>query len=156
MSHRHHDRRAGIADGRPRGPIPGPAGLWGHLPILIDPPVILARNSSLRHRQAIGAGLEGERSTRVFIQLASTQRNVGASEESVSILESMPESGGDEGARQGFLALASYDEGRYGDALRTSLNKLIPTLDGYGRALSEYAEDRFDVAIGASRDSNGY
>jgi len=33
------------------------------------------------------------------------------------------------------------DEGRYGDALRTALLALIPTLDGYGRALKEYAEE---------------
>lgn len=93
------------------------------------------------YRQAIEAGLEGERATRVFIQLASTLRNVGASAEAVSMLESMPAAGDDEAPRQAFLALALYDEGRYGDALRTALHALIPTLDGYGRALTEYAED---------------
>ncbi len=50
-------------------------------------------------------------------------------------------SGDDEAPQQAFLALALYDEGRYGDALRTALNALIPTLDGYGRALTEYAEE---------------
>ncbi|WP_204531617.1 tetratricopeptide repeat protein [Arthrobacter tumbae] len=49
--------------------------------------------------------------------------------------------GDDEAARKAFLALALYDEGRYGDALQTALNALIPTLGGYGRALTEYAED---------------
>ncbi|WGW12201.1 tetratricopeptide repeat protein [Saxibacter everestensis] len=93
------------------------------------------------YRLAIEAGLEGERATRVFIQLASTLRNVGASAEAVSILESMQASGDDEAPRQAFLALALYDEGRYGDALRTALDALIPTLNGYGRALAEYAED---------------
>lgn len=93
------------------------------------------------YRQAIEAGLEGERATRVFIQLASTLRNVGASAEAVATLESMPTAGNDEAARQAFLALALYDEGRFGDALRTALLALIPTLDAYGRALKEYAED---------------
>lgn len=95
----------------------------------------------LYYRQAIEAGLDGERATRVFIQLASSLRNVGASAEAVSTLESMPAAGDDEAARQAFLALALYDEGRYGDALRTALLALIPTLDGYGRALTEYAEE---------------
>lgn len=44
------------------------------------------------YRSAIAAGLDGERATRVFIQLASTLRNVGASAEAVSILESAPSS----------------------------------------------------------------
>lgn len=93
------------------------------------------------YRQAIAAGLEGERATRVFIQLASTLRNVGASAEAVSMLESMPASNDEDAPRQAFLALALYDEGHYGDALRTALNALIPTLSGYGRALTEYAEE---------------
>ncbi|MFB0834257.1 tetratricopeptide repeat protein [Arthrobacter halodurans] len=93
------------------------------------------------YRDAIAAGLEGERATRVYIQLASTLRNVGASAEAVSMLESMPAAGADEAPRQAFLALALYDEGRYGDALRTALNALIPTLHGYRRSLAGYAED---------------
>lgn len=72
------------------------------------------------YRAAIEAGLLGERATRVFIQLASTLRNVGASAEAVSMLESAPSLGDDVGARQDF-SLWRYDEGRYGDALRTAL-----------------------------------
>lgn len=93
------------------------------------------------YRQAIEAGLEGTSGLRVSIQLASTLRNVGASTEAVAILESMPAAGLDEGARQAFLALALYDEGRYGDSLRTVLHALIPTLDGYKRALTDYAAE---------------
>lgn len=93
------------------------------------------------YRRAIEAGLDGERATRVFIQLASTLRNVGASAEAVSMLEAMPATAADEAPRLAFLALALYDEGRYGDALRTALLALIPTLDGYGRALTAYAAD---------------
>jgi len=93
------------------------------------------------YRAAIAAGLDGERATRVLIQLASSLRNVGGSSEAVSILETAPSSDVDEGARQAFLALALYDEGRYGDALRIALQALIPTLDGYQRALTEYAAE---------------
>lgn len=106
------------------------------------------------YRQAIEAGLEGERATRVFIQLASTLRNVGAAAEAVSMLESMPASGDDEAPRQAFLALALYDEGRYGDALRTALNALIPTLDSYGRALTEYAEELPSTVRGLARGAS--
>lgn len=93
------------------------------------------------YRQAIAAGLEGTSSLRAAIQLASTLRNVGESTEAVSILEAMPDAGIDEGARQAFLALALHDEGRYGDALRTALLALIPTLDGYKRSLIDYAAE---------------
>lgn len=93
------------------------------------------------YRRAIAAGLEGESARRVSIQLASSLRNVGNSAEAVAILEAMPDAGVDEGARQAFLALALHDEGRHGDALRTALLALIPTLDGYRRSLTEYAAE---------------
>lgn len=93
------------------------------------------------YRRAIEAGLEGTSALRASIQLASTLRNVGDSAEAVSILESMPNAGVDERARQAFLALALHDEGRHGDALRTALLALIPTLDGYKRALTDYAAE---------------
>ena len=57
------------------------------------------------YQAALEAGLEGERATRVFIQLASTLRNVGESTEAISMLESAPSSGDNESARQAFLAL---------------------------------------------------
>ncbi|MFD1845828.1 tetratricopeptide repeat protein [Arthrobacter flavus] len=93
------------------------------------------------YRRAIEAGLEGTHAIRAFIQLASSLRNVGDSKEAVSILESMPDGGADEGARQAFLALALHDEGRHGDSLRIALTALIPTLDGYKRALNDYAAE---------------
>lgn len=93
------------------------------------------------YRRAIETGLDGTSALRASIQLASTLRNVGGSAEAVGILEAMPDAGIDEGARQAFLALALHDEGRHGDALRTALLALIPTLDGYKRALTEYAAE---------------
>lgn len=93
------------------------------------------------YRQAIAAGLDGERATRVNIQLASSLRNVGSVDEAISILKVPSPGGVDDDARQAFLALALFDEGRYGDALRAALFALIPTLDGYRRALTEYAND---------------
>jgi tetratricopeptide (TPR) repeat protein len=91
------------------------------------------------YRRAIEAGLEGTSALRASLQLASSLRNIGEAAEAVSILESMPDAGVDEGARRAFLALALHDEGRHGDALRTALLALIPTLDGYKRSLSAYA-----------------
>lgn len=91
------------------------------------------------YRQALAEGLVGTDALRARIQLASSLRNVGESAEAVRILESMPHAGGDEGARQAFLALALHDQGRYGDSLRTALLALVPTLDGYKRSLREYA-----------------
>ncbi|WP_223263013.1 tetratricopeptide repeat protein [Arthrobacter sp. NamB2] len=93
------------------------------------------------YRRAIAAGLEGTSALRASIQLASSLRNVGASAEAVSILESMPDAGIDEGARRAFLALALHDECRYGDAQKTALLALIPTLDGYKRSLTAYATE---------------
>ncbi|WP_155849838.1 tetratricopeptide repeat protein [Arthrobacter sp. H41] len=93
------------------------------------------------YRRAIEAGLTGTSALRASIQLASTLRNVGNSSEAVTILESMPDAGIDEGARQAFLALALHDEGRHGDALKTALLALIPTLDGYKRSLTDYAAE---------------
>lgn len=93
------------------------------------------------YRQAIDAGLDGERASRVQIQLASTLRNVGRIEEAITILMAPSPDGIDDDARQAFLALALFDAGSYGDALRTALFALIPTLDGYGRALTEYASE---------------
>lgn len=93
------------------------------------------------YRRAIDAGLEGESSLRAPIQLASSLRNVGGASEAVTILEGMPHAGPDESARLAFLALALHDDGRHGDALRTALLALIPTLDGYKRSLTEYAAE---------------
>ncbi|MBV0894460.1 tetratricopeptide repeat protein [Microbacterium sp. NC79] len=77
----------------------------------------------------------------VHIQLASSPRHIGAVDEAVSILEVESPSGVDDDARQAFLALALFDAGRHGDALPTALLALIPTLDGYRMALTEYAEE---------------
>jgi hypothetical protein len=93
------------------------------------------------YRYAFEAGLAGTSALRGSIQLASTLRNIGHSAEAVSILESMPDAGADEGARRAFLALALHDEGRHGEALRTALLALIPTLGGYQRALTAYAAE---------------
>lgn len=102
------------------------------------------------YRAALETGLEGERATRVFIQLASTLRNVGESAEAVSMLEAAPMSGVDEPARQAFLALALSGEGRYGDALRTALLALVPTLESYKRSLRGYADELPSTVTGSS------
>ncbi|BBE22205.1 hypothetical protein MN0502_10880 [Arthrobacter sp. MN05-02] len=101
----------------------------------------LEDNAISLYRRAIAAGLEGTSALRASIQLASTLRNIGEAAEAVSILESMPDAGIDEGARQAFLALALHDQGRHAEALQTALLALIPTLAGYQRSLRAYAAE---------------
>ncbi|WP_368784511.1 tetratricopeptide repeat protein [Arthrobacter sp. B0490] len=48
-------------------------------------------------------------------------------------------------ARQAFLAIALRDEGGYGEASRTALLALIPTLDGDKRSLRAYAPELPDT-----------
>ena len=125
-----------LADERPSGDAAALFELGGvHDSLGLEEPAIDY------YRQAIAAGLEGERATRVLIQLASTLRNVGETGEAIALLETAAPGGVDDDARQAFLALALFDEGRYGDALRTALLALIPTLDGYRRSLTEYAHE---------------
>lgn len=128
-------RMRALVDERPHGDAAALFELGG-----VHDSLGLEHAAIVYYRKAMAAGLEGERATRVQIQLASTLRNVGATDEAISILETASPSGIDADARQAFLALALFDEGRYGDALRTALGALIPTLDGYRRALTEYAE----------------
>src|SRR6266496_1116949 len=70
------------------------------------------------YRQALAAGLTGERRRRAVIQLASTLRNLGKAEESVALLTAEREAGSDEldDAVAAFLALALVDTGREREA----------------------------------------
>jgi tetratricopeptide (TPR) repeat protein len=91
------------------------------------------------YREAIAAGLQGERRHCAAVQLASTLRNLGHAEEAVSLLEEAPPDESVGAARDAFLALALFDAGRSGDALRVALRALAPTLPRYARAVDAYA-----------------
>jgi tetratricopeptide (TPR) repeat protein len=93
------------------------------------------------YRQALAAGLTGERRRRAVIQLASSLRNLGEPRESVALLEAELEQPSDhlDDAVRAFLALALADSGRPRDAVSIALAALAPHLHRYQRSLSNYA-----------------
>ncbi|MGW1889929.1 tetratricopeptide repeat protein [Streptomyces sp. NPDC002004] len=95
------------------------------------------------YRQAIDAGLTGERRRRAVIQMASSLRNVGRVDESVALLEAERKAGSDnlDDAVAGFLALALADTGREREALSYALVALAKHLPRYNRSLANYAQD---------------
>lgn len=93
------------------------------------------------YRKALADGLSGDRRPQAVIQLASSLRNVGEAREAVELLQdAAPDSVTGDAARA-FLALALYDDGRPGEALRVALKALAPTLPLYRRSVSSYADE---------------
>ena len=95
------------------------------------------------YRQALAAGVTGERRRRAVIQLASSLRNLGESEESVALLAAELQHGSDhlDDAVRGFLALALVDAGREREAVAHALTALAPHLPRYQRSLANYARE---------------
>jgi len=93
------------------------------------------------YRHALSLGLDATRRSQAQIQLASSLRNVGNATEAIRILEDMEscESTGD--AQEAFLALALFDAGRPGEALRIALMALGKTLPLHSGAITHYAEE---------------
>jgi hypothetical protein len=93
------------------------------------------------YREALGAGLEGERRRRAVIQMASSLRNLGDVDASVALLTVERERGSDhlDDAVSGFLALALADAGREREGLSIALEALAPHLPRYQRSLGNYA-----------------
>ena len=100
------------------------------------------------YREALERGLTPERRRRAVIQLASSLRNVGEVEESVTLLTAELGQPSDEldDAVRGFLALALADVGRERDALSHALTALAPHLPRYQRSLAAYAAELGDRA----------
>jgi hypothetical protein len=94
------------------------------------------------YREALEAGLAGERRRRAVIQLASSLRNLGAADESVELLEGERARGSDhlDDAVVAFLALALADAGRDREALSLALTALAPHLHRYQRSVAAYAD----------------
>ena len=94
------------------------------------------------YRQALAAGLTGQRRRRAVIQLASTLRNLGQAEESVVLLTAEREAGSDEldDAVAAFLSLALVDTGREREAVGLALAALARHLPRYNRSLTNYAK----------------
>ncbi len=93
------------------------------------------------YRQALDAGLPGERRRRAVIQMASSLRNVGRTDESIALLtaELAKEHDHLHSAVGGFLALALVDAGREREAVSVALTALVPYLPRYNRSLARYA-----------------
>jgi tetratricopeptide (TPR) repeat protein len=92
-------------------------------------------------RQALAAGLTGQRRRRAVIQLASTLRYLGHADESVALLTAERDAGSDDldDAVAAFLALALIDTGREREAAALALATLSRHLTRYSRSLANYA-----------------
>jgi Tetratrico peptide repeat len=101
------------------------------------------------YREALAAGLTGQRRRRAVIQLASSLRNIGQPHESVELLtgELVSGPGEEEDAVRAFLALALVDVGRQRDAVRVAVEGLVGHSTHYGRALGEYARQLAGPAV---------
>lgn len=93
------------------------------------------------YREALAAGLSGERRPQAIIQLASSLRNVGDPAAAIDLLEEHAPHAVTGSASQAFLALALHDAGRTDEALRIALRALAPTLPLYSRAVAAYADE---------------
>ncbi|PWW54893.1 tetratricopeptide repeat protein [Actinokineospora spheciospongiae] len=93
------------------------------------------------YRDALAAGLVGERRRRALIQLASSLRNTGDPAAGVALLEPELSAPSDhlDGAVRGFLALCLADVGREREAVAVALGALAPLLPRYQRSLANYA-----------------
>ena len=94
------------------------------------------------YRAAMAAGLDPERQTRAVIQLASTIRNLGKTEEALSMLAQEYERSrgtvmADEAAA--FYALALSSAGFSDQGLSVALTALAPHLSRYQRSVLGYA-----------------
>jgi tetratricopeptide (TPR) repeat protein len=93
------------------------------------------------YQRALEGGLDDSRRSQAYVQLASSLRNTGRPEEAVLLLERLEGDALVGDAPKAFLALALFDAGRPGDALRVALDALARTLPLYGRAVRRYAEE---------------
>jgi hypothetical protein len=95
------------------------------------------------YREALERGLAPERRRRAVIQLASSLRNIGEAEESVTLLTAELARQRDEldDAVRAFLALALADVGREREALAQALTALARHLPRYQRSLAAYADE---------------
>ena len=93
------------------------------------------------YRAALAAGLPGIRRRRAVIQMASSLRNLGATDEALRLLTGERDEGADEldDAVRAFQALALADAGREREAVSVALTALAPHLPRYGRSLTAYA-----------------
>lgn len=96
------------------------------------------------YRRALELGLDEARHPQAVIQLASTLRNLGRPDESVTLLRGWivrhPEHPLADAGRA-FLSLALLSAGHDREAALVALRTLAPTLPQYASAVAEYAEE---------------
>jgi len=96
------------------------------------------------YRAALDAGLDVYRHARAVIQLASTLRNLGRTEEALGMLRTEYECGPGaplHDAAAAFYALALVSAGDAVAAASIALKALAPHLPRYTRSVGAYAED---------------
>jgi hypothetical protein len=93
------------------------------------------------YRQALEAGLAGERRRRAVIQMASSLRNLDRSQESVALLTAELSAASDhlDDAVRTVLALALTDVGREREAVSIAVGALAAHLPRYQRSMANYA-----------------
>lgn len=99
------------------------------------------------YRRALEIGLDDERRTRATIQLASTIRNLGKTEESLGMLRAEYEReprGELHDAAAAFYALALVSSGEPEQAASVALQALAPHLPRYTRSVTGYAREIAD------------
>ena len=103
--------------------------------------------AELLYRRALGIGLDDERRTRATIQLASTIRNLGKTEEALAMLRTEYEReprGPLHDASAAFYALALVSSGEPERAASIALQALAPHLPRYTRSVTGYAREIAD------------
>jgi hypothetical protein len=93
------------------------------------------------YQEALRQGLTDERRRRAVIQMASSLRNLGHSQESVALLEKEVEATNDhlDDAVKVVLALALTDVGREREAVSIAVEALAKHLPRYQRSMANYA-----------------
>ncbi len=99
------------------------------------------------YQQALDKGLSGDYLPKLYLQWASTLRNVGQTTEAITMLEKASSEYPDRASLKFFLALALESAGREHDALTTLFELAIAHIDTadmkrYARSIRAYADDR--------------
>lgn len=90
------------------------------------------------YETAIVSGLDGVRTARTYVQLASSKRVIGDLNGALALIEQAdPHALG--GAPSAVRALTLHDLGRHDEALRVAIEALVPHLPRYQRSMANYA-----------------
>lgn len=104
----------------------------------------LEAEAEVLYRRALAIGLDDERRTRATIQLASTIRNLGKTDEALALLREEYEReprGALHDATAAFYALALVSSGEPERAASIALQALAPHLPRYTRSVVGYARE---------------